>query len=88
MLEYHSILITLVRVTLHFYSFLRYVGSCLLLEFEDTANELLSFACVMQDTGVDTRLPPNLTSAKLPTYAHRPSVVNLDCPLGRCLLFV
>jgi hypothetical protein len=41
LLEYHSILITLVRVTLHVYSFLRYVGAfsaCLrafLMEFEE-----------------------------------------------------
>jgi hypothetical protein len=73
LLEYHSILITLVRVTLHFYSFLRYVGSCLLLEFEDTANELLSSTCNMQDIGVDTSLgdsfecQPMRSAHRLPT---------------------
>jgi hypothetical protein len=58
---YHSILITLVRVTLHFYSFLRYVValSCfegIMMEFEDTANGLLSLACIVQDIGVDIPL--------------------------------
>ena len=69
MLGYHSILITLVRVTLHFYSF--EVRCCLsllesvLMGFEDTANELLSFACVLQDTGVNILLG-------LPTDTQRP----------------
>jgi hypothetical protein len=58
---YHSILITLVRVTLHFYSFLRYVGAVFccegtLVEFKDTANGLLSIACAMQDLGVEIPL--------------------------------
>ena len=54
---YHSILITLVRVTLHFYSFSRYVGAIFCCwSSRILLMNLLSFACAMQGAGVDTFL--------------------------------
>ena len=84
---YHSILITLVRGTLHFTFFPRYVVALLafghLVEFEDTANELL-FACSMQDTDTDITFGGNFECRPMHSAHRLIPTSTAPSPLARC----